>query len=550
MVRFCGLLGCVSAWLATASVALAACLSDTDGDGVCDDVDLCPGTVPGAVVDADGCPPVIPGDHDRDGDVDADDFAFLWDCQSGPGVAAGAACPMGEFDFDLDADVDLADVRAFQRCFSGTDQPADAECALPRARIEGGCLEVLGTAGAAPLALRLQAGASNVLEVDFGADGSADSSFDRAQFDCIVVRAGGGDDLVWIDELNGIFTDAELTTIDGGHGNDTLVGGSGAETFRGGPGDDFAHLGAGDDILEWGPGEGSDLVEGGDGADTVQVNGGDEAEDFAISANGSRVRFDGLSPAPFFLDIGGCENLVLNANGGDDTANCTGNLAALIRITFDGGAGDDILQGSNGPDVLIGGDGNDLVDGQQGDDVVFLGAGNDVFQWDPGDGSDVVEGQAGYDAVRFNASGANEVFDSSANGRRLRFARNVGSVILDADGVEQFDLQALGGTDVATVNDLSGTDVVEVNIDLAGTLGGSSGDGQPDHVVVNATEGADAIDLTASVGAVVVRGLAAITRISRPEAANDQLMVNGLGGADTITPGPGVAALITLIING
>ena len=81
--------------------------------------------------------------------------------------------------------------------------------------------------------------------------------------------------------------------------------------------------------------------------------------------------------------------------GGDDTFSATGNLAALMKITVDGGAGNDTIVGGNGSDMLIGGDGNDFIDGQQGNDIAFLGGGNDVFQWDPGDGSDIVEGQDG-----------------------------------------------------------------------------------------------------------------------------------------------------------
>ena len=112
--------------------------------------------------------------------------------------------------------------------------------------------------------------------------------------------------------------------------------------------------------------------------DTVEVNGGNGDEQFTTTANGTRVRFDRLNPAPFAIDIGTSENLVLNANGGDDSFSATGNLAALIQITVDGGAGNDTLLGSNGIDILIGGDGDDFIDGQQGNDVVFLGAGDDT----------------------------------------------------------------------------------------------------------------------------------------------------------------------------
>ena len=136
--------------------------------------------------------------------------------------------------------------------------------------------------------------------------------------------------------------------------------------------------------MTWNPGDDTDLNEGGAGTDTVQVNGGDGAEVFTTTANGNRVRFDRIDPAPFAIDIGTSENLVLNANGGDDNFSATGNLAALIEITVDGGAGNDTILGSNGVDVLLGGDGNDFVDGQQGNDIAFLGAGDDTFQWDPG----------------------------------------------------------------------------------------------------------------------------------------------------------------------
>ena len=122
-------------------------------------------------------------------------------------------------------------------------------------------------------------------------------------------------------------------------------------------------------------------MEGGDGNDTAEVNSGNGAEAFTIAANGTRVRFDRTSPAPFSLDIGTSEKLVLNANGGNDTFSASGNLSPLIQITVDGGAGDDTILGSNGADVLLGGDGNDFIDGNQGNDVAIMGAGDDVFQW-------------------------------------------------------------------------------------------------------------------------------------------------------------------------
>src|SRR5205814_10041156 len=101
-------------------------------------------------------------------------------------------------------------------------------------------------------------------------------------------------------------------------GGALLFGGVGNDVLTGGTGDDQVFGQTGNDRMIWNPGEGSDLNEGGDGVDTVEVNGGNGTEVFTATANGTRVRFDRVSPAPFFLDIGTTENLVVNMNGGND----------------------------------------------------------------------------------------------------------------------------------------------------------------------------------------------------------------------------------------
>ena len=42
---------------------------------------------------------------------------------------------------------------------------------------------------------------------------------------------------------------------------------------------------------------------------------------------------------------------------------------------------------------------------------------------------------------------------------------------MDLAGVEEIDLNALGGADRLTVNDVSGTDLTEIQTDLAGSPG-------------------------------------------------------------------------------
>jgi Ca2+-binding RTX toxin-like protein len=382
-----------------------------------------------------------------------------------------------------------------------------------------------------------------------------------------------GNDRLQVDESVGALPRASFF---GGEGNDELIGGSGGDqlhgqsgndiligrggfdflfggadndTLTGGDADDKAFGEEGNDRFVWSPGDDTDLNEGGDGADTVEVNGGSGAESFTVTANGLRVRFDRIAPAPFSIDVGTSENLVLNANGGDDIFSATGNLAALIKITVDGGEGNDTLGGSNGPDVLLGGNGNDKVDGNLGTDILLLGAGDDVAQWDPGDGNDTVEGQDGQDTLLFNASGAGEKIEASANGQRVRFFRDVANITLDLDDVERLDVNALGGSDTITVNDLSGTDAVEVNVSLDFPPGSGTGDAQIDTVFVTGTNGDDTVEVVGAGTAYAVVGLHTFVQVRGSEGVNDSLAVNLLGGADTFSAATLPAAVVRLSVD-
>jgi Ca2+-binding RTX toxin-like protein len=296
-------------------------------------------------------------------------------------------------------------------------------------RLDDGTLTVKGTRASDKIALRLKAGRPDILQVDVGDDGYPDFSVKRKYVAKIAVDARAGDDVVRIDEANGVFTDTIATTIDGGPGNDNLAGGSGAEK-------------------------------------------------------------------------------------------------------------------------LLGGGGNDTIDGNRGNDLALMGAGDDTFVWDPGDGSDTIEGQAGTDTMRFNGAAAAEHIDLSANGNRLRFFRDVANITMDTNGVETVDFNALGGADTITVNDLRGTDVRNVNADLAGTLGGTVGDGLADSVIVNGTNGDDAITSVGRNGAVSVTGLAATVSVSNAEPANDTLAINALGGDDIVDASAPQASAIKLAIDG
>lgn len=371
----------------------------------------------------------------------------------------------------------------------------------------------------------------------------------------IRVYGGDGNDQITLDESNGVLPAANLyggegnDILTGGDGNDKLYGqagndslfgnagidqlfgGAGNDELTGGVGNDRVFGQAGDDRMKWNPGDASDLNEGGDGMDTVEVNGGNVSEAFTVTPNGKRVRFDRTSPAPFSLDIGTSERLVVNANGGDDTVTGANGLAPLISLAFDGG---------DGNDSLTGGDGNDFIIGGRGSDIAMLGAGDDTFVWNPGDGSDVVEGGDGNDALVFNGADVNENISLSANGDRFKLFRDVGNVTMDTNGVERVAVNVQGGADTVTLNDLTGTDVTQVNVDLAAPAGSGAGDGQADTVTVNATNADDTISIAGYVSGVSVSGLSAQVHIVGAEAANDRLVVNAMNGNDVVD-GTGLA---------
>ncbi len=138
--------------------------------------------------------------------------------------------------------------------------------------------------------------------------------------------------------------DAELLSVNGNGGNDTIVpaGPTEIRTFLDG-------------------GEGDDRVIGADGVDGINGGGG--------------------------VDI---------LEGG-----------ARIDQLF-GEAGTDLIGGGAGNDDLLGGAGNDHLFGQAGQDDVLGNGDNDVIAWNEGDGNDSVFGEGGFDRLEVNGSDAGE----------------------------------------------------------------------------------------------------------------------------------------------
>ena len=290
---------------------------------------------------------------------------------------------------------------------------------------------------------------------------------------------------------------------------------------------------------------------------TLRVDGGDRPNSVALrlkAGDQTRIQVDagGNGSADFSFARGDVDAINIRMGNGRDSVridDANGAFTDAIPTTIAGGNGDDTLGGGLGVETFSGGNGDDLVDGGRGNDRADLGRGDDTFQWDPGEGSDSIEGQSGSDRMLFNGAqgpGA-ETVTMTANGGRLIFFRQPGNVTMSTDDVEIVDFNALGGPDSITVNDLSGTDVTQTNLDLAGALGDNAPDGALDSVIVNGTDGVDDINVAGNGSGADVTGLATAVSIEHADPT-DRLVVNTLAGADNVQVA-GVAGVLDVLVN-
>jgi hypothetical protein len=296
---------------------------------------------------------------------------------------------------------------------------------------------------------------------------------------------------------------------------------------------------------------------------TLEVKGSHRADAVALrlkagDPNTIQVDVGDDGSADFSFARSDASAINVEMRKGDDSArvdDANGAFTDSIPTTIAGGRGHDSLAGGQVQvaaenERFKGGAGDDTVDGGKGNDTAYLGAGNDTFVWDPGEGSDVIEGQDGRDTMLFNGAGAPTVenITMTANGGRLNFLRDVGNVKMDTDGVEAVAFNALGGADNVTVNDLTGTDVTKVNVDLAGTLGGGDGDGAVDNVIVNGTDGDDSINIDGNGSGADVTGLATAVSVTHADQG-DSLSVNTLAGTDSVNAN-GVFGALKVLVDG
>jgi Ca2+-binding RTX toxin-like protein len=173
--------------------------------------------------------------------------------------------------------------------------------------------------------------------------------------------ADGNDTLVGIENLTGsAFNDVLIgnnldNIIDGGDGHDLLRGNGGNDTLLGGDGDDYLDGGIGDDVLD-----------GGAGFD--------------------RLSYFGSAIGPVSIDLR-IQGVAQDTGQGMDTLIGIEHVGGTVYgDTLTGDDGDNWLRGSSdgaGNDILDGQGGNDLIEDGAGDHVLDGGEGIDTFLYAP-----------------------------------------------------------------------------------------------------------------------------------------------------------------------
>jgi Ca2+-binding RTX toxin-like protein len=267
-------------------------------------------------------------------------------------------------------------------------------------------------------------------------------------------------------------------TLDGGFGNDTLNGDAGNDLLLGGDGDDFLAAYSGDDSLSGGAGRdtldgnlGNDTLVGGVGGDVLQGGSGtDTGMDDSVDSLSGIER--GISGAGVPNTITPGRLLVIYGTNGDDVLAISGDRMSTIVIVLNGhrheivdagrkvdaievhaGAGNDAVSLSvdnANAVVMLGEDGNDTLHGGNGAESLDGGAGNDSL--DGGANDDTLVGGAGADTLRGGAG--NDTADYSA--RTADLIIGLGTLSDDGEAGEHDNVAA----DIETVWGGSGNDSI------------------------------------------------------------------------------------------
>lgn len=265
---------------------------------------------------------------------------------------------------------------------------------------------------------------------------------------------------------------------------------------------------------------------------SVQLGGGDD---------GLSVTGVGVGDVPITIS-GGSGNDAIGVVGFEDPL-----VAGGAPVTIFGNGGNDNLSASvpgSAPVSITAGAGNDVVSGGHGSigpETISLGDGNDklvsafdVFASPFRTRNDTVDAGAGQDTLELRGTFESENLDLSAKAGHLIVAHNDGDI--DAVGVENVTWFGFGGNDdgdSVTVNDLSGTGVVNFTPNFSSPFDATAPNNSSDQLRVVGTAGDDHITISGSGANITVAGLVpTVTPVLLNSA--DVLRIDTLAGNDTV----------------
>lgn len=292
----------------------------------------------------------------------------------------------------------------------------------------------------------------------------------------------------------------DITSIDGGAGNDSITGSALSDTIHGGAGNDvligdgLALDGAGDLFVYSGTNEGFDAVDGQDGLDTITA-----AADNTIIGLTSIASVETITG-------GGFSGVSISGSSAADVLNFSGVLSISGIVSIDGGGGNDSITGSIFSDTLGGGAGDDTF--------YYTGAAT---------GFDNIDGGTGANTILATAAGTSIGLHQVANISLISAGGLSGVSIAGSSAADTLNLSGVILSGIAEIGGGDGNDTI-TGTALADTIRGGLGDdslngGNGDDLFMDdaGSSGYDAIDGGAGTDTIAINGTLYLSYVSNVE---------------------------------
>ena len=302
------------------------------------------------------------------------------------------------------------------------------------------------------------------------------------------IHGRAGDDRL---KIQGSQSEYSGVTITGGLGNDIVQGGEGPETIYGGEASGAAASASGFDFIQ--ANGGSDTVYGGDelaGAIEIAGNSGTNATSKPIyQTTGVIAQYtdeDGRVQASSIYQPNGLPFAYYNRNG--KPTNSAGTPIVLQGENYsvrsfhgdiieggDGndhivaGKGFDEIAGGSGVNQLNGGDDPDVLDASGGSASIVAGTGDDLIKWDyvpAGGGATTISGDSGIDRLEINITDGSDVITIDPLTGTSKATVTIGLDELTLDRIEHLKLDTMKSADSVDIGDMLDTTLQSIDVTL------------------------------------------------------------------------------------